>query len=599
MKNNQHGFVGNAIIIAAAAIGSVTLVVQNKNQSLKQQMTVIEQDREREMIRYAALNAAARYKSLLAEKKTDDGSYIPGIYAQDYFSFNWVIKPSEEIKDKDKKFSFSQGETSIKSIASPKNELQRATRIFDGSSSFSQSQENFSLKIIDTKRSTDPKVGGYLVESVDVEVSMDGFQKANGRADEKIRVRIPVPTPKPYAPKVLFRLAGTSGAFQELTNGNQLANGRYEFKGRGSGIMIGAIMTVDGIDYKLGHKSDGSITHDARSYDAKNIDMPEVVNHSFEDKQEFGKGGDACKAETFNATHSVQLTLLSLDGESDVKTPEYKMVAKGKESGLSVNDYETMCAAPGQCPYVGGEYYPDGGVDGSALGYYWIDIHGGAKIDDIAGLWNHQQAQEMNLTDRKLCTRITPGKAKPEDPEWMKTTEFITYQAPACQPRFLTQRSACGCVAEDTLITMGDGKTQKRIDELQASDRIWNPITKEAVSMRRVSRGPEPIPMLKISVGDKVLSVTGNHPFPTRTGMKTAFTLNDGEEIMLEGDTWQKIAKIDAVPPTDKPPVVWNIEIDAPNDNWDAHHYVANGVVTGDLLIQMQLESAKRTASNE
>ena len=593
MKNNQHGSMGSAIILAAAALGSITLVVQNKSQSLKQQMTIVELDQEKELIRIAALNAAAQYKSLLAEKKTGDGSYIPGIYAQDYFSSLWTIKLSHEIEGKDKNFALSQGETLIRSSASPKLELQRAARIFEGSSSFSQSEEDFNVRIVDTKRSTDPsKGGGFLVESVDVEVSMESFAKANGRSDEKIRVRIPVPTPKPYAPKILFRLAGTSGAFQELTNGNQLVSGRYELKGRGSGIMMGAIMTIDGLEYKLGYHADGTITHGARSYDAKDIDMPEIINHSFEDKQGVGKDGNACATETFDASHSVQLTLLALDGESDVKTPEFTMVARANDRVLSEQDYATVCAAPGQCLFVGGEKLPDTNhYNAQALADYWNAQQGTGQLDDVAGLWNHQEAQKMNVTDRKLCSRFFLGSGN------IHLTEFITYQAPACQPRFLIQRMACGCVAEDTLITMGDGKTQKRIDELQPSDRIWNPITKEAVSMRRVSRGPEPIPMLKISVGDRILSVTGNHPFPTRSGMKAAFTLNDGEEILLDGGKWQKIAKIDAVPPTEKPPIVWNIEIEAPNDNWDAHHYVANGVVTGDLLIQMQLENAKRMAA--
>ncbi|MBC7533971.1 MAG: hypothetical protein H7318_20585 [Oligoflexus sp.] len=104
--------------------------------------------------------------------------------------------------------------------------------------------------------------------------------------------------------------------------------------------------------------------------------------------------------------------------------------------------------------------------------------------------------------------------------------------------------------------------------------------------------------MLKFKVDGKSLSVRGNHPFPTRSGMKTTFSLRVGDEILVQDKGWQSIASIESVEAGAQAPNVWNIEVDAPGDQWDAHHYVANGVVTGDLMIQVKLQNDARTVQN-
>lgn len=145
---------------------------------------------------------------------------------------------------------------------------------------------------------------------------------------------------------------------------------------------------------------------------------------------------------------------------------------------------------------------------------------------------------------------------------------------------------------------MGDDKTEKRIDQIVKGDRISNLLLKKALAICRMTRGPEKIPMLKFKVDGKSLSVRGNHPFPTRSGMKTTFSLSVGDEILVQDKGWQSITSIESVEAGAQAPNVWNIEVDAPGDQWDAHHYVANGVVTGDLMIQVKLQNDARTVQN-
>ena len=73
MKNNQLGFVGPAVMMAAAALGTVSLIVKQQQSAVKQEIELAERIRDQEQIRIAAINTASRYKALLAEKKIGPG----------------------------------------------------------------------------------------------------------------------------------------------------------------------------------------------------------------------------------------------------------------------------------------------------------------------------------------------------------------------------------------------------------------------------------------------------------------------------------------------------------------------------------------------
>lgn len=160
-----------------------------------------------------------------------------------------------------------------------------------------------------------------------------------------------------------------------------------------------------------------------------------------------------------------------------------------------------------------------------------------------------------------------------------------------CEPKFLFNRTACGCFSEDTKILMGD-QSLKAIKDIQQGDEVWNPITKRATAIKKMIVGPEDKPMVHIQTETGLLKVTGNHPFPTPDGIKAAFELRAGEILFDDQRNKRQIQSIEFVH-YDKPPTVWNLELVGRGQDED-HFLIADGIVTGDLLIQQRLENRSR-----
>lgn len=104
-----------------------------------------------------------------------------------------------------------------------------------------------------------------------------------------------------------------------------------------------------------------------------------------------------------------------------------------------------------------------------------------------------------------------------------------------------------------------------------------------------MTRGPEKVPMFDIQIEGRTVRVTGTHPFPTSEGPKAAFELQEGDRVRTAAGKPGVIQKIATVPMGGKDPVVWNLELEGSQDLGD-HYVLANGVVTGDLYIQMRLQ---------
>ncbi len=108
-----------------------------------------------------------------------------------------------------------------------------------------------------------------------------------------------------------------------------------------------------------------------------------------------------------------------------------------------------------------------------------------------------------------------------------------------------------------------------------------------------MTRGPEPFPLIEIKIADRAIKATGKHPFITRQGIRPAYELKVGDEILLDDDRFVAISELNPIPKAagEAGPVVWNIEIEAPDEDLDSHNLVANGITTGDLMIQTKLQS--------
>jgi len=142
-----------------------------------------------------------------------------------------------------------------------------------------------------------------------------------------------------------------------------------------------------------------------------------------------------------------------------------------------------------------------------------------------------------------------------------------------------------GCFLEGTLIRLANNSL-KPIEHLDHSDRVWNPFRKEGLLIKRKVFGLEKDPLIRIHAGNSKLVVTENHPMISRTGVVAAKTLRVGDQLFSEKG-WQEISHLDSMK-TDRN--VWNLELSVAGHSVKDHSVAANGIVTGDLLIQERLE---------
>ncbi|RZA18202.1 MAG: hypothetical protein EOP10_21445 [Proteobacteria bacterium] len=205
--------------------------------------------------------------------------------------------------------------------------------------------------------------------------------------------------------------------------------------------------------------------------------------------------------------------------------------------------------------------------------------------------------EETGAKDVKICENMqkpfdSAKKAFGKDPDqlWMLLSSgwndltYYYYRAPDCNRKFLMDRTSCGCFQEDTQITLGDGQSTRAIHELTESDRVWNPILKKAQRIKRMTRGPEALPMLTIQTASGSVTVTGGHPFPLPDGsIVQAHDLKAGDQVLVN-EAWETILTVE-IKQSAQQPVVWNLELTG-DDRQDSHFILANGIVTGDLKIQ-------------
>jgi hypothetical protein len=220
--------------------------------------------------------------------------------------------------------------------------------------------------------------------------------------------------------------------------------------------------------------------------------------------------------------------------------------------------------------------------------------------------------QKMGVRDIKICIDGTPNlkpvAANCSDPidstsdqcwqenyagDWTKNKIYYIHPV-SCEPEFLFKRTACGCFSDDTKILMAD-RSYKRITDIKRGDRVWNPKTQRPTEIKKMVKGPEEYPMVHITTGQGLIKVTGNHPFPTPDGVQAAHRLQEGAVIYDASHKPLTIEKI-AFVKDESPPVVWNLEL--VGDQPDDHYLVADGLVTGDLKIQRELENATRNLAS-
>ncbi len=152
------------------------------------------------------------------------------------------------------------------------------------------------------------------------------------------------------------------------------------------------------------------------------------------------------------------------------------------------------------------------------------------------------------------------------------------------------RRNRGGCFAMGTEITMADG-SKKPIAVLNAGDMIRNPVTGKAMEVGNVVSGPETDKaMYRIGYGGKSVVVTQTHPFATKLGVRAAMHLKPGEKVLTADGSYKALDQVVKMK-INPSQVVKNLTIKNARTVID-HMVEADGVVTGDLYLQKQINNS-------
>ena len=178
-----------------------------------------------------------------------------------------------------------------------------------------------------------------------------------------------------------------------------------------------------------------------------------------------------------------------------------------------------------------------------------------------------------------------------------RTCAYFTYFAAAepssCSFSYKTKddesyvcRNHDGCFDESTLIRMADG-SDILVTQLRKGEFVYNPVTQKPAKIVKLTIGPELKPLVHIAVNGKVVKVTDTHPFMTRRGWVQARALTTADEVRSGRNQYLKVTSVTlgAIVRT-----VANLALEGAADQHDLHYVLADGVVTGDLVIQNMID---------
>jgi len=170
---------------------------------------------------------------------------------------------------------------------------------------------------------------------------------------------------------------------------------------------------------------------------------------------------------------------------------------------------------------------------------------------------------------------------------------FKAANATKCSYTYTTNQEASyvcrnndGCFDESTLIRMADG-TDRRVTELSLGEYVYNPVTQMPAKIVKLTIGPEFKPLIDVTVGLRVVKVTDSHPFMTQRGWVQAKNLTT-QDLVRSGKG--EYIPVSSVKMGASGRTVANLALEGAADLADLHYVLADGVVTGDLVIQNMLE---------
>jgi len=158
------------------------------------------------------------------------------------------------------------------------------------------------------------------------------------------------------------------------------------------------------------------------------------------------------------------------------------------------------------------------------------------------------------------------------------------------------KRGGDGCFPAEVRITMADG-SRRPVASLVEGQQVFNPISGRPTTVKKLIAGEEMDPIYEIWAGQRRLLVTSGHPVRTTSGDRRADGLIKGDMILLGDGDHALIEEINLI--TDrKGGMVYNVELTDGTNKDDQHYLVADGMVTGDHVIQRRLTTTQISQSH-
>jgi hypothetical protein len=153
-----------------------------------------------------------------------------------------------------------------------------------------------------------------------------------------------------------------------------------------------------------------------------------------------------------------------------------------------------------------------------------------------------------------------------------------------------------GCFIKGTKILMSN-QTWKAVEDVKKEDMVWNPILNKAQKVFAIIHGPEADKhMWTVGYKGKQTTVTQNHPFMTQSGMKVASKLTKADKILVGKNRYEQVTTLKKND-LDPNAYVHNFKVMGNHGEAQEHMVMADGVVSGDLYLQQQLEEQSKRSN--
>lgn len=616
-KNVEEGSIGFALIMAVAALGVTTALVKQSSVHSQQRLEIAEKQRANEVQAQSDMSSLAIMRSLVNERKTGSGRYEPALFPENYFDLNWKLGKNLEVSSN----SVKSAGTKIILKTSSSKELSLANVLpylgASNSKTFASTiNEEKTVEIIGLNRDIE-NGKPYYIKSMDVRVRSQVAVPGSTATKEQVTTgRIPLEAPKPSNLKFLVKPPGSSTFVEDFgSQSKPWPNGLYTFRVVASGVVHHANVSFNGKSIILGIDSNG-VNHEAINVKSTNIVIGDTPTLSLMSNNQA------------NQTVAVAGCHFSVDNDVSAGSTPANFEIKAEVVGVdgqstSISTSKQLYILPEVVPPTSGgwacqEHCPirtwEDVLSSDDAFQHYLDISAtnpsDKRLTDYLE-WDKSVEVHNHNGNGTVCTNfeLVAGAivgslgqkpsyaAKHNFDEYTRVKDEnlglkrdFAYMAPACERQLVGFRTACGCFEENSLILMADG-TERKASQIRAGDRLWNPKAGKAQEVLRVIAGPEEIPLFRVRTSLSAVDVTSEHPFLTTRGLVPANGLKAGDRIISNGAELSVEGVAEVVRGTgDEAPVVWNFEL-VGSEHPDDHYVLANGIMTGDLYLQIKLKS--------